>query len=420
MFCQDFVMNKDGNMTGTGPVGQLLANSRCDPGLLRPYFGEDGHAYVTVNTGRKRRVEVREKGTNRLKSARMESIFEQVRIKDLMAAGVQVPAITANATTLRKEEWLMYDGALIPPQRQRLRLYNDIAKVSTYSFQGLGVKILEHETMSDPGRAYMDMDGLSEGTDDTPKFQLEGQPIPIFHSNFTLDLRTLESSRRSGVPLSTRGVEWATRRCMELVETNAIGVAGTALTYGGNSTQVGGYSRTSGVYGLINFPNRLTKTDLTTPTGSNPEATIQDILEMRDQLYAANHYGPYGIYHSTDFDQFLDNDYARLGGNNANMTLRQRILAIGTEGGDSDADNKQIRWVKRLDYLTPAASHVFTMVMVSLNPNVIRALNGMPVTIFQYETKGGWQMHFRVACIQLVEMFSDFAGNCGVLHARTA
>lgn len=417
MLCQDFVINRGGSFTGQGGVANLLAQTRCDPGLLRPYFGEDGHAYVTVNTGRKKRVEVRDKATKRLLRVESRPVFEQVRVKDLQDSGVQLPSVTTNATTLRKEEWLMYDQAAIPPQRERLRLYDDVSAVNTFSFPGLGVKILEHETVSDPGRAYMDMHGLSEGTDDTPQFQLEGQPIPVFHSNFKLDLRTLESSRRSGLPLSTRGVEWATRRVMELVETVAIG-GGTAMPYGGLSTQYGGYGRTTATYGLLNFPDRIVKTNLTAPTGSNPEVTVNDILAMRQSLYDAKFYGPYGIYHSTDWDQYLDNDYARLGGSNANMTLRQRILSIGTEGGTSDSE-KQIKFVKRLDFLTPSVSHAFTLVMVSLNSTVMRALNGMPVTIFQYETKGGWEMHFRIACIQLIQLFADYNGNCGVLQAHT-
>lgn len=417
---QDFITNRNGVMHGEGPVAELFASTRADPGLLRPYFGEDGHRYVTVNTGRTKLVEVRDKISGALKRTKRVPIYEQARIKDLVDAGIQLPQITTNATTLRRDEWVLYDAATIPPQRERLRLYNDIAKVSTFSFNGLGVKMIEHETMSDPGRAYMDMDGLSEGTDDTPLFQNEGTPVPITHCNFTLDLRTLESSRRGNMPLSTRGIEWATRRCMELVESNAIGIPTNPLLYGA-STHTSAYTRTPGVYGLLNFPTRMVKTDMTIPTGSNPEAVIADILEMRDQMYAANFYGPYGIYHSTDYDAFLDTDYARLGGDNASMTLRERILRIGTETNEGDAQTRnQIKFVKRLDQLTPAASHAFVMVMVSLNSNSIRALNGMPVTVFQYETKGGWQMHFRVACIHQLEMFSDYYGNCGILHARTA
>lgn len=420
MFSQDFVINRGGTLQGQGPIGTLLANSRIDPGLHRPYIGEDGHSYVTVFTGRKDRKEIKNK-LGIVTNIKHVPVYEQVRTKELGDLGINLPDVTRNAT-LRRDEWIMYDSAVRLPNRERLRFYDDIARVNTFSFSGLGVKMLEHETMSDPGRAYMDMDGLSEGTDDTPLFQLEGQPIPIFHANFTLDLRTLESSRRGGTPLSTRGVEWATRRVRELVETNAIGVAGSPLLYG--DTSHGGYSRTPGVYGLLNFPDRMTKTDLTVPTGANPQAVYDDVLEMRELMYAANFYGPYGIYHSTDYDRYLDAPYAYSDGSgwgiNPAMTLRQALMNIGTEGGDEAGRQNQISWVKRLDYLTPANSHAFTMVMVSLNGNNIRALNGMPMTVFQYETRGGWQMHFRVACINLVEMFADYNGNCGILHARSA
>lgn len=412
MFGTDFIINN----VGQGPVAQLVAGSRADPGMLRPYFADDGYPSVTINSGKKKRVDIKNKAGIIIGSKEVPELVE-VRIKDLQASGIQVPGVT-NATSLRKGEWIEFDNQTIEPQRERLRLVKDIGRVSTYSFNGLANPMLEHETASDPGRAYMDMHALSEGTTDTPLFQLEGQPIPLFHCSYTYDIRRLEASRARGMGLQTRGVNWATRRVLELVERNAIGVAGSPLLYGGGSTQVGGYGRTSGVYGLLNFPDRMTKTDMTIPTGSNPEATISDILEMRDLLYAANHYGPYGIYHSTDWDAFLDNDYARLGGSNANMTLRQRILAIGTEGGESE-NEKQIRWVKRLDFMTPADSHAFTMVMVSLNQNVIRLLNGMPITIIQYETKGGWELHFKVVCIMLLEMFADFDGNCGILQART-
>ena len=69
--------------------------------------------------------------------------------------------------------------------------------------------------------------------------------------------------------------------------------------------------------------------------------TLADFLACRKQLQDNLFYGPYMVYHSTDWDQWLDNDYARLGGNNASMTLRDRLKAI-----DGIED------VKRLDFLT--------------------------------------------------------------------
>lgn len=416
----DFVLNG----VGHGPVANMIASMagvgdgmRADIGLARPFIADDGHPCVTVNTGRYDTVEVKDKKGRILRRER-RPIKQTVRVKDLIDAGVQLPYVT-NQTSFRRDEWMMFDDELVEPQRERLRAARDLGRVNTMSFDGLGTMMIEHETVNDPGKAYMDFSGLSEGTTDWPLYQPEGQPIPIFHANCKVDLRRVRIARRSGNPIQTRNFNWMTRRVMELVEDNVIGIAGTPVEYGESSHTVG-YTRTPGVYGMLNFPDRITKTDLTVPTGSNPEATITDILEMRDLLYAANHYGPYGIYHSTDWDAYLDHDYARLGGNNANMTLRQRILAIGTEGGEADDEQKQIRWVKRLDRMTPTASHAFTMIMISLNKSVVRMLNGLPVTVFQYETKGGWEIHMRIVTILLAEFFADFDGNCGLLQARTA
>lgn len=419
LWTNDFVINEGGTLRGVGPIGELVADIRGDPGLARPYWNEQGKPAVTINTGRKRR-EVRKDPVSGIELAHYVPIHEEVLLKDLRDLGVELP--TNNATSLRKEEWLYYDSRVIPPQRKRLRIYRDMSKVELFTFDGMANSIIEHETMSDPGRAYADMDMLSEGTNDTPLFQLEGVPVPIMHAGFSVDLRKLTQSRKRGIPLSTRGIDWATQRVLELVEQMGLGVV-VGNVYGGLSTQQGGYSRTAAVYGMITFPSRLTKTDLTVPLGTNPEATVTDVMEMRQQLYDANFHGPYGIYHSTDWDTFLDSDYAFTNATgwavNPTMTLRQRLLAIGTEGGEPDAE-KQIRWVKRADWLTPANSHAFTMIMVHLESNVVRAVQGMPITVFQYERRGGWEQCFRVAGMLMLEFFADYSGNCGLLHARTA
>jgi hypothetical protein len=210
------------------------------------------------------------------------------------------------------------------------------------------------------------------------------------------------------------------RRVAEMVEKTTIGVE-TGIAYGGASTHVGGYGRTSQVYGYLNFPARLTKTDLNTPTGSNPEATVQDVLEMRDQQTAAKKFGPWMLYHSNDWDAFMDNDYARLGGSNANMTLRDRLRKI-----DGIID------VRRLDYLPSSAStysaapdritvaNPFTLLMVEADEETAQAVNGMDLTVIQWETKGGQQLNFMVMCIWVPRLRADFYGHCGILQATTS
>ncbi len=382
------------NGAGHGEVGQQLEAVRFDPGMLRPYFDDNGERVVTINTGRKRIDPSTGKST---------PIYEKVRIGDLLSNGISSPVL--NATSLRYREWAELDKVVIREARSRLRAWTDLASRNSFGgFNAMGKMILEHETMSDAGEAVVDMDGLAEGRNDSPTYQLEGLPLPITHSDFFFSARKLAVSRNSGTPLDVTMAEMAGRRVAEMIEKTLIGVE-TGATYGRTTD----YGRTPSVYGYINFPARLTKTNLTIPTGSNPEATIADILAMREQLYAQGFYGPFMIYTSTDWDLYLDNDYARLGGNNASMTLRDRIRAI--EG---------IQDIKRLDYLTAANSHAFTMVMVQMTSDVARAVDGMGITTVQWETRGGMQLNFKVMCIQVPQLRATKAGACGILHARTA
>ncbi len=217
------------------------------------------------------------------------------------------------------------------------------------------------------------------------------------------------------------------RRVAELVEAQTIGTR-NGIGYGGTGpygTSGLAYGRTSAVYGYTNFPQRVTKTNLTAPTGSNPEVTITEILSMRQTMLNLKFGGPFVLYHSNDWDQYLDGDYARLGGSNANMTLRDRIRRI--EG---------IQDVRRLDLLFASAVSAstgaafptqvdntlkpFTLIMVQMTPDVAQAINGLSLTTIQWEEKGGLELRFKVMCIWVPRLRADYYGNTGILHATTS
>lgn len=412
------------------------AGVRFDPGFKRVYIDKNGRPAVTVNLGMK----TNDKGER-------VPLRQHITVQDLANNyGIMLPV--NNATTLRKEEWLELDKVVLRAARYRLRAWADLAASNSYGgFNGMSKMILEHETMSDPGEAIVDMNGLTEGRGDAPTYQLEGLPLPITHSDFWFDSRRLAISRNTGTPIDTTMGEAASRRVAECIEKTTIGNQ-TGITYGGNSTQVGGYGRTSSVYGYLNFPTRLTKTNLITPTGSNPDSTVNDVLVMRNSLYAKKFYGPYMLYHSTDWDQYMDNDYARLGGNNASMTLRDRLRKI--EGvtdvrrldmlfSTTDAPQSNPYYTTSnvgttgiAPYTGPGGEYLvsggggsnggnpFTLIMVQMTPEVARAVNGMDMTTVQWESKGGMQLNFKVMCIQVPQLRADRYGNCGIMQATTA
>src|SRR6516225_7970583 len=288
----DFILNGQAH----GSVGEHLAGCRFDPGLLRPYIDRSNQRCVTINSGRT--------------DSSGKPIYEKRLVAEMINNGVSSPVF--NATSLRKEEWIELDKVVIREARFRLRAWADLAAANTFGgFNGMSKTILEYESMSDPGEAIVDMDGLSEGRTDRPKFQLEGLPLPITHSDFYFSARQLAASRNSGTPLDTTMAEAAGRRVAESIEKVLIGVD-TGVTYGGQNTATS-YGRTAQVYGYLNFPQRLTKHNLNTPTGNNASSTLSDVLAMRNQLYNNKFYGPFMLYHSNDWDTFLDNDYILTG-----------------------------------------------------------------------------------------------------------
>ena len=403
-----------------GILDEVMPGGRMqfDPGLRRPYWDKNGKAAVTINTGR----------TTLVKGEQVP-IREHRLIRDVVNnMGIMSPVF--NATTLRKEEWLQLDQVILRAARYRMRAWNDLVKANSYGgFNGMSKTILEHETMSDPGEAMVDMDGLTPGRTDAPLFQLQGLPLPITHVDFWFSSRNMAISRNTGTPLDSVMGESGGRRIGETIEKTYIGVQ-TGPTYGGSSTYVGGYGRSSQVYGMLNFTPGLATSTFYLPTGSGrstsgwkPSDTLADVLYFLDLLKAQKFYGPFMLYTSNDWDKYLDNDYILTGGNVATQTLRNRLRAID-----------EIIDVRRLDFLFgslpsgstgPGGESVttakpFTFILIQMTPDVVRAVNGMDITTVQWESVGGMRLNFKIMAIQVPQLRADYYGNCGILVATAS
>lgn len=357
------------NGVAHGDVASALLHANGDTNALRPWF-ENGSNWVQTPTG-----QYDEDGKPKYR------------------------IIRTNALGLRKDEWVQFDRVVIKAARERLRAWADLRTSSTYSMNGFGNMLLEHERMSDPGEVFVDYDGMTEGRRDAPRFELEGLPLPITHSPFFFAARRLAISRNGGMPVDLTMAEAAGRRVAEEIERTTIG---TVTGLGLSPTNVSDYHRAPKVYGYTNFPDRVTKTDMTVPTGTNANATVDDVLDLRESLKDLGYYGPYMLYTSTDWDRYLDQDYSTSKGSN---TLRQRLLAI-----------EDIQGVRRLDFL----DSTFTMLLVQMTSDVARAVNGMEMTTVRWETKGGARMDFRVMAIQVPQLRSDINGSTGIAHGTTA
>lgn len=388
-YVDNFIPTPGHGYTG-GITSMIGPGCRFEGGYLRPYFDKYDRPRVTVRSGRW----TKHKGVK-------VHVRESFLVRDLAWNG-KMPPMALNATALRKEDWIMLDTELVDAARSRQRAWDDLQKADTFGgFDGMKKMLLEHETMSDNYEAVVDFDALTDGNTDEPRFQLEGLPLPITHTDYWFSSRKLDISENSGTPLDSLAAEMAGVRIGEKTERITIGVD-TGPTYGSPLIT---YGRTSQVYGYTNFTPRLTKTNVTVPTGTNPEATLNDVLACIEQLRTAKHYGPYMVYNSTDWDKYLDNDYARLGGNHTGMTLRDRLRSI-----------EDIMDVRRLDFLT----NTFTLLFVQMQKKTARAVIGLPLTNVQWPSSGGFRLNFKALQICVPQLRADYNGNCGILHATTA
>lgn len=406
MLFVDFVINDR-----VAPGGQLQeqlgmpGDMRFDPGLFRPFINRNGERCVTIHTGKfvwddKRNAEVPE--------------YKTYAVRDLQRRGIDLPVFNTT-TSLRKEQWIEIDRRVVMATRTRLRAAQFLKDRVPYGgFNAMARMTLEYEAASDPGEALVSMDGLAEGRNDRPRYSLRSVPLPIIHADAQMSSRLLAQSRNGGTPLDLTMIEANSRRIAEKVEDITIGIE-DGVNYGTVTTGPTAHTGESQVYGLLNYPYVATKTDMSNPSSSDPDDTVQDVLEMRSQMYDAGFYGPFVIFHSTDWDAYLDKDYA-VGTASAGLaapsvTLRERLRRI--EG---------ITDVMRLDRLTPTAtnSHAFTMLMVQVTSEVIDFVNGMEPTVIQWTEKGGMDIRFKIMTIQQARPKHDFNDNCGILFARTA
>lgn len=348
------------NGVASGPVANRLLQNNFDVGIMRPWIGKDGKTYISIN-----------------KAGKPTAVCLQ----------------NANAT-LRKDEWIELDKAVVKAAQNRLRLVDDLrgGGLSYNMGNGFGKTVLQTQTQSDVGPATISMDPVRKGDNDRPEYGLNNLPLPVIHADFSFNARQLATSRNDGSPLDTSMAELKARKVAEAVDSLAMGTYGSYAFGGGN------------IYGLVNFPGRMTKVmTLPTASGWTPGKTVKEVLAMKLQSQLQKHYGPWMLYTSSAWDAFLDDDYSTAKGDN---TLRERIKKI--EG---------IKNVVTLDTLTGA---LFQMILVSWTSDVIREVIGMDMTTVQWEEQGGLLLNFKIMAIMVPQIRADHNGNTGIVHGTAA
>ena len=342
--------NIDASTLGGGSMANRLMNSGMDVNVLKPWIGADGHAYQAVmNNGKPM-------------------------------------AMRVNAATLRKEEWVQLDTAVLAASLTRLVAVADLySRDLVYRIgNGLAQTVLQYQDTGEMTAAEITMDAVTGTQRDRPEYGLHSLPLPIIHKDFTFNSRFLAESRNMGRGLDVLAASQAARVVAEKVEDMLIN--GTSnYTYAGAT-----------LYGYVDFPqnNDVTLTHHWDASGCTPEMILDDVRSMKQANIDVRKYGPYVLYVPTGYETVLDDDYNTISG----KTIRERILGI-----------QNITDVKVLDTLP--AHHVL---LIQMDSETVRMVEGLPINTVEWQEGGGFVTNYKVLTIMVPQIRADQNGNCGV------
>jgi uncharacterized linocin/CFP29 family protein len=363
----DYMVPADRQISMGGNWARQLIDNELDVGCMRPYVDKRNRSWITRNI-----------------------------VNPETGKSEQKPVMTRNDNaTLRILDWIQLDEAIIRASKERLRAVRQLREAGLVYMlpNGIAKPMMQFQQQSDISGATISMDGIREGESDRPVFSTVNFPIPIIHKDFQFSLREIMASRTGYSPLDLTTAELAGRRVAEQVEQLTIGTSNTALL-GAPSYAYGGAT----IYGYMNFPGRISWT-ITLPTalGWTPDQTINDVLQMKRVSQAAKHYGPWMLYCGLNWDPYMDDDYKPTYNS---TTLRQRLRDI-----DGIID------VQTLDYIPD-----YSLLLVQQTTDVVRLVIGMDITTVQWESHGGMQLNFKVMCVIVPQLRSDYYGNTGIVH----
>jgi len=308
----------------------------------------------------------------------------------LLQGGLRLQSLRTN-DVLRKEEWKMFDQAVVQVARDRLIGVGDLLSRGLRMPVGnaLGTTQIEWETVSHMEGADVSMSGVTEGERDRVVYSLKSLPLPIIHKEFSVNIRALEASRKLGQTLDTTMAEQASRLVGEKIED---------ILFNGHTITVSGQN----IPGYTTHTNRNTGSlisnwaDSVNTTG---EEIVQDVLQMIADAVADKMFGPYMLYVPVDYFTRLADDYKA----NSDRTILERIKAIP---GIID--------VKASASLSGGASG--ECLLVQMTKDVVDIVDGFGPTMVQWDTHGGMQIRFKVMAIMIPRIKATANSQSGIVH----
>ena len=312
-------------------------------------------------------------------------------LKALQSGKGLSPAALRTLDTLRKDEWIHLDEALVEEGVIRLQGVADLlsAGLTLPVGNAMAKTVFQYETVTDMEPAITSLDGNARGENDRQEFTLANLPLPITHKDFYINLRTLMASRETGETLDTTQVRTAGRLCVE--EQEKMLFQG-GRNWGGNT-----------IYGYTTHPNRNLVTFGTNGTWNQAAKTgenmLDDVITMITAAQADRFYGPYWLYVPSDAAPNLSKDFKA----NSDKTIRQRLMEV-----------EQVAAIRVVDQLPTA-----NVLLVQATIDVTAMVTGIPLQTIQWDINGGFTINFKAFQIQIPLIRSDADGRSGVTHMRS-
>lgn len=307
------------------------------------------------------------------------------------------PTDMVNAESLPERAWKYIDERLIAVAKSELVGIADLNSRpdTNVSFDGLSSTVYTRERVSNMSDANMAVSPDTRGESGALDFDSIGVPLVVTYKDFPVNTKQMAEAARVGLPLRTQLVEEATRSVSRLLE---------ETLFNGKYTAAG-----STIYGYTEFPDRNigTLTGDWSVVGTTPEEIFDDVNKMVNASMADNHFGPWVLYIPWEYSVRLNEDYLVTTNNYPNVgSIRERIMQIpGLEA---------IHVSKNLNGVTTTGE----VVLVEMSSSTVQVINGMPFTVVDWEPAGSpnWSHTFKAMTISVPFLYSDYSGQCGIVH----
>lgn len=289
------------------------------------------------------------------------------------------------------------DDAVVEVGLDRLTVAADVmAENLTYPLTDpLSVLEVQWESVSDEGGAQRTMLPTARGEQNASDRRQHRIPVYLTTDDFSVGVRTLRASQRSGNPIDVSSVKKATRRVNEGIE--------DAMLNGGGVTVSG--QDTPGLLTHADVNNFVYGTsgrawDHTSKTGQD---IFDDVSGMIDVLQGIKKWGPYNLYVPTTYGNKLNADFKA----NGSGSILSRLQEM-TAGG------RNLR-IRTADFLPTNKT-----ALVQMTDDTVDMITGQAPTVIPWASPDGFTLYWMVMAIMVPRVRSDYNGDMGVVVGFTS